>query len=232
MVSMVVLYSVHTTMTTIVLDLYIPDSCPKAVAMSLHRLRRRVAILWLDHFPDLSWKFSWRTRRWTYLGNLLRRPSDHAAAKVFQSFMFAKRTVGGPYNTTWSWFRQQCLQIFPDMASELPPEEFLTIVSPRASNKQTWRNSALRYFKQVHETERHPFHREVTWESWRAMLNPHVDWAATIHIASPKRLIWLDTVEGMRTWHLQDDCLGSLWHFLKHFRMLRHVFAIVFTCHR
>ena len=201
-------HQMHTTMTTIVLDLYIPDSCPKAVAMSLHRLRRRVAILWLDHFPDLSWKFSWRTRRWTYLGNLLRRPSDHAAAKVFQSFMFAKRTVGGPYNTTWSWFRQQCLQIFPDMASELPPEEFLTIVSPRASNKQTWRNSALRYFKQVHETERHPFHREVTWESWRAMLNPHVDWAATIHIASPKRLIWLDTVEGMRTWHLQDDCPG------------------------
>ena len=61
------------------------------------------------------------------------------------------------------------------------------------------------------------------------MLNPHVDWAATIHIASPKRLIWLDTVEGMQTWHLQDGFLGSLWHFLKHFRMLRHVFAIVFT---
>ena len=33
----------------------------------------------------------------------------------------------------------------------------------------------------------------------------------------------------MRTWHLQDDFLGSLWHFLKHFRMQRPVFAIVFT---
>ena len=106
------------------------------------------------------------------------------------------------------------------------------MVSPRASNNQTWRDSALRYFKQVHETERHPIHRDVTWDSWRAMLNPQF---ATVHIATPHLLIWLDVVGGMQTWHLLDDFLGSPRHFLQHFRMQRFVFAIVCTvtaeCH-
>ena len=106
----------------------------------------------------------------------------------------------------------------PKRKARLHLEDFFTImVSPRASNKQTWRDSALCYFKQVLETERHPIHRDVTWDSWRAMLNP------TVHIATPHLLIWLDVVGG--TWHLLDDFLGSLRHFLQHFRMQRLVFA-------
>ena len=50
----------------------------------------------------------------------------------------------------------------PKSFSRIEGDEIFALVSYQASNKQMWHDRALRYVKQVRETESRAFHREVS----------------------------------------------------------------------
>ena len=159
------------------------------VAHWLHRLRRRLVLVILNHTPQRQWCFIWAKRRWNYVGHVLRRPATCIPRQALLGLGDVKHVQPGPFHHMANW------------GAKLLGTD-VTGMGDLAQHKEQWNDR----FHQFHEKFQyvHPIIHAMSAHSWRDVLRTEVAWraGAYVHACHDGFLIlWLDTVEGVQTFH-------------------------------
>ena len=184
--------TLQTTMLILCLQLTLPAEFPRAPAVYLNRLRRRIVLVLLDLEPARAWTHCWQMRRRTYLAHVLRRLAKNPTRSTLLHFTQAVSRKPGPWSKGHSF-----------VASRLSTQLLLTrtcgirrvcnISSP--TQAQTKRHGAMR--AQTAENWRHPFQYRVAW---------HLPCLLGM---TELQITVLDTEDGWLSWTLVPMCLPS-----------------------
>ena len=87
--------AMQTTFLSLMLGLYIPATVSSHAALLLHRLRRRLVLVLLNHMPSRQWTVIWAKRRWGYLGHTLRRETGTVSR---QDMLAPTPVAAGPFS--------------------------------------------------------------------------------------------------------------------------------------
>ena len=179
--------SFQVTCLVLLLGLFIPSECKREVATFLHRLRRRLVMILLNHFPTKQWTVIWAKRRWNYLGHLLRRPPEYLTRVDMLAMGWIKQRHPGPFHHISYWGCQ--LQ-----------QSGIQGLEEQASNREAWADSFLAHAWKF--THTHPFVHEACLPHWRDVFRTEVPWRLGVFLSvvgDRVSFTWLHSQEGMQT---------------------------------
>ena len=188
----------HTTFLVLLLGLILPSDLSAEVAHWLHRLRRRLALVVMNHHVDSQWTTIWVKRRWNYLGRMLRKPDTSVAKRDMLALRDVRQSSPGPFNHLVHWGQKleatdaSCLQ-------EL------------AQNRDAW---VLKFSNHAsHYIHSHTIVHADLAPNWRDIFRVAVPWrlGVLLHFGAEATILfsWLDEVEGMQTYSNQGTFLHA-----------------------
>ena len=193
--------SIHATFMVLLLGLFIPSACSSALAHFLNRLRRRVALVVLNHFPTKQWTYVWCKRKWTYLGHVLRMPQSAVARRDMVELAHIKQLHPGPFHHLLQW---GCSMLGKES------EELFSL----AANREAWNSS----FVQFSDTSlhHHPIVHESCVPHWRDIFRLEVPWRLGVYLQIQQHKViisWLDAVHGVQVFERQGTLMEvcKLW---------------------
>ena len=95
--------TMQTTFLSLMLGLYIPATVSSHAALLLHRLRRRLVLVLLNHMPSRQWTVIWAKRRWGYLGHTLRREAGTDSRQDMLALCSVRQSRPGPFHHLAQW---------------------------------------------------------------------------------------------------------------------------------
>ena len=190
--------SLHTTFLVLLLGLILPSGLSAEVAHWLHRLRRRLALVVMNHHVDSQWTAIWVKRRWNYLGHMLPKPDTSVAKRDMLALRDVRQSSPGPFNQLVHWGQKleatdaSCLQ-------EL------------AQNRDAW---VLKFSNHAsHYIHSHTIVHADSAPNWRDIFRVAVPWrlGVLLHFGAEATILfsWLDEVEGMQTYSNQGTFLHA-----------------------
>ncbi|CAE7206989.1 CACNA1I [Symbiodinium natans] len=205
-----------------VLNLYVPDGLQLDRRQALHRIRRRAVLELLRlQCPTMQWTWSWISRKWCFLGHLLRRPCQHQATATLLEPI--KQVRSGRAVTGGRWL----VSTFKAIGYQVEDVEALYNLY---WTKEDWSEHLPQVMKahQIPVPSLLPEWKASTWSRWNHAFTHDVSWFGTSVVVQTPDCInfkWLQPEHGWMqhsvsgTWEtaIQDHCR---WHAMSQTRPL------------
>ena len=205
-----------------VLNLYVPDGLQLDRRQALHRIRRRAVLELLRlQCPTMQWTWSWISRKWCFLGHLLRRPCQHQATATLLEPI--KQVRSGRAVTGGRWL----VSTFKAIGYQVEDVEALYNLY---WTKEDWSEHLPQVMKahQIPVPSLLPEWKASTWRRWNHAFTHDMSWFGTSVVVQTPDCInfkWLQPEHGWMqhsvsgTWEtaIQDHCR---WHAMSQTRPL------------
>ena len=205
--------TLQTTYTVSALKLYIPPYLSHESAMCVNRLRRRAAQVLALADPKFRWVHLWVSRKWGYLGHLLRKGDTHPCKRILFSCE-ANQAIGRPWNSYIRWGRKTVGRALglpsPSLATNQQLQEY-------ADNREGWKNASALILQHYEYGVSHI--SESLWPDSRAPFKHGVKWLLTVWVSTGPhgmRLCWIDTTEGVQQFGMDGSFTETLLKFRVH----------------
>ena len=177
-----------------VLKLSVPSFLNPGQQRSLHRIRRRACLELLRvRAGRSSWAAAWVTRKWGFLGHVLRRPDSHLPRRSLLAELHQARPGRAVTSARWLLTTLREVTGCADMAREH--------LSNLYYDREAW-NSMIPSVLLHHGiplSSQNAVVKEGTWDKWADPFRCHVSWLATCCVweeAGVCHYKWLDTENG------------------------------------
>ena len=211
--------TMQTTSLVGLLKLYLPDDLTREVALELNRFRRRVAKLVGIRYAD-SWLLAWLTRRWTYVGHLLRYAEEHVTQQAVLAFSGA-RSRGRPRQTLLAWACKLAAQLYGR-------EEAVSVAELRglAADRATW-SSKTSSIKEFLGDETSLYHSSI-WSRPSRIFVLQIQWLHALLLTSEQqgfRVHWVSAEHGLMHYTIETLSYVEVISFLRHVQMTSNALA-------
>ena len=179
------------------------------------------------------------TRKWNYLGHLIRRGDDHLARAALLAGVrdFTSGRMG-PWNSHLKWLYDMACKIY----SVAHPWSFLPAnikqiadqLQVWADNRSSWKDKA-QYFQNLTLLPC-TFCVSTSWQHWRDPLRHEVPWLASVYICrkvsrtqgvSSFKAFFVEREDGLLEFDVGFEIThDSLSRFISHLQMLRSVACV------
>ena len=206
--------AMQTTCLVFLLKLYLPQELSKTLALELNRFRRRVAKIVGVRY-SVSWVTTWVTRRWNYLGHVLRFEDEHITRLALEHVHHSKGR-GGPKQTLLTWASKEAAA-----ACHMGGTVTLSELEGLASDKAVWQ-SGITSVQRRHEPQTSLYNPSLWAKPLRVFTLP-VMWMQALLLTSSHdgsfAVHWVSTEYGLMHYPLPDFSYIQVVQFFRHLQM-------------